>query len=497
MRRRSVLLLLRAAGPAAIVTVGALAVLAGPSTALAASAGGSEFAKLTVRRADVKDGRLKVLASITKRADGDRVGVDFIANGKRSSYTARARAGRVRVTRRLPASQRRVSTGIVEVRYRGSARVRSTKVRLRAAAGKARLRYEHLSIKAGILTARGSVNSRARGAVKLVLSYVSPAGTSGEWRGRARIQDDGRWGFRQTLPSKARSGGFLSIQFSGSTHPDLRGEQLARKLLGGQSFGPGGAVGAGSTTSADLQSAQPSNPPSQSAGGWRAPGSPPLSDGEAAARVRRTAETRLENVAANAYRPSAAEIQAFLSAQRDPYGRLPAEYNPALKNVTGDFAGTTDEILQWAAHKWGIPGDLARAVAVSESRWRQGGYGDRRTVSNPALYPLLSRIVNASDVYESLGLMQVKWRPDGSAHTGTEPLRWKSTAFNVDFWAATVRYYYDGECSWCDGTYAAGQEQASIGAWYSPSPWNNAGQQEYAATAWDHAAKRTWAQSGF
>lgn len=230
---------------------------------------------------------------------------------------------------------------------------------------------------------------------------------------------------------------------------------------------------------------------------WRVPGSAPLSDGEAAARVSPAVETRPENAAANSYRPSAAEIQTFLTGQRDPYGRLPAEYNPALAKVTGDFVGTTDEILQWAAHKWGIPEDLARAVAVTESWWRQDGYGDRRTVSDPTLYPVQSRISGTSDVYESLGLMQIKWRPDGSVGTGTEPLRWKSTAFNADFWAASVRYYYDGACYWCGATYSAGQEQLSIGAWYSPYPWGNSGQQGYATKVWDHAAKRTWAQPGF
>jgi hypothetical protein len=213
--------------------------------------------------------------------------------------------------------------------------------------------------------------------------------------------------------------------------------------------------------------------------------------------VRPATEIRPENAAANAYRPSAAELQAFLTGQRDTYGRLPTDYNPALAKVTGNFAGTTDEILQWAAHKWGIPEDLARAVAVAETSWRQAGYGDRRTVADPTLYPAQSRIPGTSDVYESLGLMQIKWRPDGSRGTGTEPLRWKSTAFNADYWAATVRYYYDGKCTWCGATYAAGQEKLSIGAWYSPSPWANTGQQSYATKVWDHTITRPWAQPGF
>ena len=37
--------------------------------------------------------------------------------------------------------------------------------------------------------------------------------------------------------------------------------------------------------------------------------------------------------------------------------------------VTGRYRGTTDEILQWAARKWGFDPDLFRAVAAVESYW--------------------------------------------------------------------------------------------------------------------------------
>jgi hypothetical protein len=406
-----------------------------------------------------------------------------------------------------------VSTGMVEIAYAGSDRVRAADVRLRAADRNPRLRWNLLSLRDGVITARGSLARGPRGIVRLVLSHGRPDGTVGDWVGRARIRRDGTWGIRKRLPADAHAGGDVSIHFSGSHRPRVGGAQIAKQLLDGQSFNrkpaeleprlPGQAVAPPASTSpgVSLPSVVVPSLPDVAVGepivAWRAVGSAPLSDAEAARRVRRAVEVRPANVAANAYRPSAGEIERFLGGQRDPYGRLPAQYNPALGRVTGDFVGTTDEILQWAAHKWGIPEDVARAVAVTESFWRQAGYGDRRTVADPTLYPLQSRIAGTSDVYESLGLMQVKWRPDGSAGTGSEPLRWKSTAFNVDFWAATVRYYYDGACSWCGAGYSAGQERASIGAWYSPSAWNNAGQQEYATKVYDHVAKRTWAQPGF
>lgn len=221
------------------------------------------------------------------------------------------------------------------------------------------------------------------------------------------------------------------------------------------------------------------------AASWRAVGSPPLSDGAAKALVTPRAETRPANAAANHYVPSGLELAAFHSA---------GSFNPLEKYVSGGFAGTTDEILQWGAHKWGIPEDVMRAVAVTESWWRQEGMGDRRDGVNAALYPAQSRI-SASAVYETLGLMQVKWRPDQSLHAGTEPLRWKSTPFNVDYWGASIRYYYDGLCDWCGSGYGPGQDWNSVGAWFSPSPW--AGSQSYVNQVKDHVAARTWERPGF
>jgi hypothetical protein len=44
--------------------------------------------------------------------------------------------------------------------------------------------------------------------------------------------------------------------------------------------------------------------------------------------------------------------------------------------VTGHFTGTTDEVIQWAARKWGLKPDLLRAVATVESWWRMSTVGD-------------------------------------------------------------------------------------------------------------------------
>jgi hypothetical protein len=232
---------------------------------------------------------------------------------------------------------------------------------------------------------------------------------------------------------------------------------------------------------------------------WRAAGAAPRSDEEAAALVTPRIENRPENAVANRYSPNAVELAAFHNAV---YGAGPNAgsradaYNPLLKHVTGDFTGTTDEIIQWAAHKWGIPDDLLRAIAVNESSWRQGARGDREDGVNALLYPVQSRL-DSNTVYESLGLTQIKWRPDGSLNPGTEPLRWKSTAFNADYAGANIRYYFDGYCDWCGPGYEPDQEWLSVGAHYQPSPWGNDGMLSYIDHIREHWWGRPWEDPDF
>lgn len=229
--------------------------------------------------------------------------------------------------------------------------------------------------------------------------------------------------------------------------------------------------------------------------GWRAAGAAPLSDAQAAALVSPAPETRPGGADENAYRPTAAELNTFRNGQRDKYNRTALMYNRLTARVTGGFLGTTDEILQWVAHKWGIPEDVVRSVAANESTWDVSQLGDLKRVIDPLSYPAYSRVGTTSNVYQSLGIMQIKWTPQG-LHPGTDPLRWKSTAFNADYWGAVVRYYYDGLCDWCGAGYASGQGWNAVGAWYNPSPWG-AGSQTYQANVKTRLAGRPWAQAGF
>jgi hypothetical protein len=234
---------------------------------------------------------------------------------------------------------------------------------------------------------------------------------------------------------------------------------------------------------------------------WAPPGTLPLSDAQAGALVVHQPEIRSDNAQANDYVPSDTELAAFRSATSQS-GQTPAQYNSLNQYVTGRpglSSPSTDDLIQWTAHKWGIPEDWIRAEMVVESYWHQSQLGDPATVDGNSYgsYPAQARIAGTSDVYTSMGISQIKWSPDGSQWPGTEPLRWRSTAFNLDYYGAQIRYYYDGDCGWCGAGYGAGQQWNSIGAWYDPSPWNNGGAQSYIQKVQSSLSDRTWSQPGF
>jgi hypothetical protein len=177
------------------------------------------------------------------------------------------------------------------------------------------------------------------------------------------------------------------------------------------------------------------------------------------------------------------------------------EFNPYFRYVDGQDGisrPSTDDLIQWAAHKWGIPEDWLRAQYVVESYWNGFELGDEVAVS-PAWYrryPVQARVPGGHEVYESMGLAEVKWIADNSVGAGTEPLRWESTAFDIDYEAAMVRLYFDNpdgaRSSWPDRTYAPCQTWNSIGGWFEPYPWRNGGQETYIAKVKRVLGERVW-----
>ena len=132
---------------------------------------------------------------------------------------------------------------------------------------------------------------------------------------------------------------------------------------------------------------------------------------------------------------------------------------PYARYVTGRFTGTTDEVIQWAARKWGFKPDLLRAVATVESWWRMSTVGDNG---------------------DSFGLFQVR-RPFHCTEPVCEQFR-GDAALNADYYGGILRSYYDGKQGWLNTVsgengkrYRRGDLWGSVGAWFSGRWWNTAG----------------------
>ena len=192
----------------------------------------------------------------------------------------------------------------------------------------------------------------------------------------------------------------------------------------------------------------------------------PLSDRRAAKLVHRSRfEPRPANHAATHAMPTAAQLRAFRAQSEMPYARY----------VTGHFTGTTDEVIQWAARKWGLKPDLLRAVGTVESWWRMSTVGDNG---------------------DSFGLFQVR-RPFHCTEPVCEQFR-DDAALNADYYGGILRSYYDGKQRWLNTVsaengkpYRRGDLWASVGAWFS-GRWWNAAARGYVREVKRRLKARTW-----
>ena len=196
------------------------------------------------------------------------------------------------------------------------------------------------------------------------------------------------------------------------------------------------------------------------------PGFGPLSDAEAAARVNQTNwEPRRENAQENQRRPSDEQLEDF-RRRSEMVNR---------RHVTGRYRGTTDEILQWAARKWGFDPDLFRAVAAVESYWKMSAVGDGGL---------------------SFGIFQMK-----KTYHCCLPLSSKYTAFNADYYGAILRAYYDGRQTWLNDVergerYRAGDVWGSVGSWYA-GRWRTSAALDYIRRVQQTLRDEPWRERWF
>ncbi len=192
-------------------------------------------AKLRLERARVRGRLLQLLVRITGRATG-RVRFEYFGAGERIRFSRPIRNGTVSYKRILTVGQGRLGTGIVTASYDGDARVRKDEVRLRAARRPALLRRRTARIINGRLQVSGTLTRRARGGVvRIRMGYVSDDGTVRFLRYRAPIRrgvKSSTWKIDEKLPADAaRTGGQLSIQYTGAQLGRIGGQATAKQVL--------------------------------------------------------------------------------------------------------------------------------------------------------------------------------------------------------------------------------------------------------------------------
>jgi hypothetical protein len=210
------------------------------ATQLVAPAPDVHPAKLSVSRSRVlrSDRALDVLAPITMRASGE-VNVDLHAAGRHTRFAVEVDEdnGRVRFREAIPRAQAAMGTGILTLRYPGNDRTRGQEVRLRAASRHADLELDRPTLGDGRLRADGTISARARGVVRVQLSW-SASGQDRTYEANTRIRD-GRWELDDGLPQDviaallARDGTVHSYTlFTGYLPARMRGEMQAYQVLG-------------------------------------------------------------------------------------------------------------------------------------------------------------------------------------------------------------------------------------------------------------------------
>ncbi|NMO88386.1 hypothetical protein [Actinomycetospora sp. TBRC 11914] len=172
-----------------------------------------------------------------------------------------------------------------------------------------------------------------------------------------------------------------------------------------------------------------------------------------------------------------------------------------FSRISGNYAGTTDEVLQWSAAKWGLPDDVMRGIAVVESQWYQNhkdtvgkptqgqGYGGFGTCGgSPPGAPY------GPDGPASFGITGVPWcslnDPNAPGYGGW-PWTENSTAYAADTAGAIIRACYEGwEPQW-GPTYHAGDLWGCVGRWMTGT-WNTPQAQAQVTMVQQAIQQRPW-----
>jgi hypothetical protein len=258
------------------------------------------------------------------------------------------------------------------------------------------------------------------------------------------------------------------------------------------------AIGGGLAMRMDQPRSEP--PPSGGYFGLRPADSYARLPGDAAAAAlvqSSTWEVRPDNARYNHVMPTRLALQR-VSDEAHAYDPRWNKY--ILARITGHFTGTTDEIFQWAAVKWGIPDDIIRTVAYMESDWHQSNHGDyvHDRAKCLAGYGKLPCPVT----FGIVGVRSTNW-------PGIFPWNRDSTAAAVDVLGGWLRGCYEGWVWWLrdhgnrsHGVYRAGDIWGCVGTWYSGNWLDGSAATPGSSEDYIHRAEfwyqhRPWLSTGF
>jgi hypothetical protein len=236
---------------------------------------------------------------------------------------------------------------------------------------------------------------------------------------------------------------------------------------------------------------------------------------------RSTWEPRPDNYGPNHHMPDPNAVRrSFASRPRSGLGTYDRRWDTwMLPRVDGQFTGTTDEIIQWSACKWGLSDNMLRAVLVRESTWYQyqiypsgrcvpqWGCGDFFT-NEPysARAKFCAELARFGRDYQSdygpgrcpktfsiAGVMAWSSPDWGFAwpgnQNGTFPFSRDSTAFAVDYLAGELRGCYEGWKWWLHDR--PGDIWGCVGAWYA-GDWRSPEAETYMTFVRQTMRSRTW-----
>jgi hypothetical protein len=221
------------------------------------------------------------------------------------------------------------------------------------------------------------------------------------------------------------------------------------------------------------------------------PGSALPSDTACAAAVKARPENKGVNASYNATRGAQPPLPGdFLS------GGDPRANSEIMARVTGNFTGTTDEILQWVACKWGVDEDMVRAQAAVESWWQQTAKGDWTTSPDHcAPGHGLGQDGRPGECPNSWGLLQFRY--SAAAWPGIRD----SSPYNADISYAVWRACYEGYETWLNNVergrqYKAGDALGCMGRWFS-GRWYTSAATGYIDRVQGYLDDRVWEQPNF